>query len=341
MQPLNIAVVGAGLLGSRHARVFHERAEARLAAVVDVNVLRAQEIAQKWGAHAYASLDEALQHEAIDAVAIATPDHLHADLAIAAMRAGKHVFIEKPLATTTHEAHAITQTAKVQNVIAMVNYSQRFVSDHAWMKQRIAAGEIGRAQMILSVKFDTLSVPTGMIRGWADKTSPIFFMSSHDLDLAAWFLEANPTEVVAHETRGTLQAMGIDAVDGVNALIRFEGGVSANFHASWVHPNTYPKVADGFMQIIGSQGAITYNNRTRTAEMFNAAGGQSVSFTGPHTADEVNGKLTGAFVASIEHFLECIRVGCEPATSAQNTLRTTLAQTAIIESLRMHTPIKL
>jgi predicted dehydrogenase len=341
MQPLNIAVIGAGLLGSRHARVFYEQPGCKLAAVVDVNLPRAQEIAQKWGSNAYASLDEALQQQTLDAVSIATPDHLHHDLAIAAMRAGKPVLIEKPLATTEAEAYAITQTSTERSVLAMVNYSQRFVSDHAWIKQRIAGGEIGRVQMILSVKFDTLSVPTGMIRGWANKTSPIFFMSSHDLDLAVWFLEAAPTEVVAHETRGTLQGMGIDAHDGLNALIQFEGGISANFHASWVHPNTYPKVADGFMQIIGSAGAITYNNRTRTAEMFNASGGQTITFSGPHTADEVDGKITGAFVSSIRHFLDCVRSGCEPDTSPQRTLRTTLAQTAIIESLRRHTPIKL
>ena len=223
----------------------------------------------------------------------------------------------------------------------MVNYSQRFVSDHAWMKQKISKGEIGRVQMILSVKFDTLSVPTGMIRGWADKTSPIFFMSSHDLDLAQWFLEANPTEVVAHETRGTLQAMGIDAHDGLNALIQFEGGVSANFHASWIHPNTYLRVADGYMQIIGSQGAIFYNNRTRVAAIFNAAGGQTVTFSGAHTADEVNGQITGAFVASIQHFLDCVRDGREPDTSPRRTLATTLAQAAIVESLRTRSPIRL
>jgi len=63
----------------------------------------------------------------------------------------------------------------------MVNYSQRFVSDHIWIKQAIESGLLGRPQIVISVKFDTISVPTAMIRGWSAKTSPSF-MSSHDLD---------------------------------------------------------------------------------------------------------------------------------------------------------------
>ena len=128
------------------------------------------------------------------------------------------------------------------NVVAMVNYSQRFVSDHVWIKRAIETGELGKPAFILSVKFDTLSVPTGMIASWAAQTSPLYFMSSHDLDLVHWFLGANPVDVFAQEVRGTLEAQGMNVHDGLNALIQFEGGVSANFHSSWIHPNTYPRV---------------------------------------------------------------------------------------------------
>ena len=112
-------------------------------------------------------------------------------------------------------------------------------------------------------------------------------MSSHDLDLTHWMLKSDPIEVVARDVSGVLQGRGVDAADGLNALIRFGNGASANFHTSWIHPNTYPKIADGYIQFIGSEGAIFYNNRTRTAEIFNTRGGHKVEFTGPHTADEV------------------------------------------------------
>ena len=340
MSQINVAVVGAGILGSRHARVFHEQPEAKLVAIVDVNPARS-DVAQKFGAKFYADIPTLLANEKIDALAIATPDHLHRDPVIAALNAGKHVFVEKPLATTLAEARELANASAKSNCVVMVNYSQRFVSDHLWIKHAIADGRIGKPQMVISVKFDTISVPTGMIRGWSANTSPIYFMSSHDLDMTYWFLNARPTQVFAHETRGTLDAQGIPVHDGLNALIQFEGGVTTNFHSSWIHPNTYPKIADGYMQIIGSDGALMYNNRTRSIEFFNSKGGQKIEFTGPHTADIVNDKVTGAFTESVRHFLACIAEKREPQTSAQNTLVVTEVQAAVIESLKTGQPVKI
>lgn len=338
MTKFKVAVVGAGILGARHARVFHEQPETELVAIVDVNPARA-DVAQRYACKFYPDLDTLLQFETIDLVAIATPDHLHRAPTLTALAAGKHVFLEKPLATTRDDARAIVAAAAQAQRVVMVNYSQRFVSDHWWIKRVLDDGAIGKPQIVISVKFDTIFVPTGMIRSWSAHTSPIYFMSSHDLDLTCWFLDAKPREVFAHETRGTLDAQGIAVHDGVNALIKFEGGVSANVHSSWIHPNTYPRIADGYLQIIGSDGALMYNNRTRTAELFNRHGGQKIEFTGPHTADEVNGKIVGAFTESVRHFIACIHEQREPQTAPQNTLCVTETQLAVIESLKIRQPV--
>jgi predicted dehydrogenase len=334
---LKVAVVGAGILGSRHARVFHEQPDAELVAVVDVNPARA-EVAARYGARFYGDMPTLLAAEAVDAVAVATPDHQHCEPVQAALAAGKHVFVEKPLATTAEDSRAIAAAATASGCTAMVNFSQRYVTDNRWIKQLIDDGGIGRPQAVISIKFDTLFVPTGMIGGWSAQTSPLYFMSSHDLDLTYWFLGRRPIEAYAHETRGTLAALGFDVHDGLNALIRFEGDITTAFHSSWIHPNTYPKIADGTLQIIGSEGALTYNARTRTAELFNTRGGQKLEFTGPHTADEVGGKITGAFSDSVREFLACVREGREPATSPARALPIALAQAAVIESLRTGRP---
>lgn len=340
MSHLNVAVVGAGLLGSRHARVFHEQPETQLVAIVDLNPARV-DVAQRFGAKFYADIPTMLANENVDALAIATPDHLHRDPVIAALNAGKHVFVEKPLATTLADARELASASAKSNCVVMVNYSQRFVSDHVWIKRAVDDGLLGKPQIVISVKFDTISVPTGMIRGWAAQTSPIYFMSSHDMDLTYWFVKANPVEVFAHETRGTLDAQGILVHDGLNALVKFDDGITANFHSSWIHPNTYPRVADGYLQIIGSDGALLYNNRTRTVELFNHQGGQKVEFTGVHTADEVGGKITGAFTESVRHFISCVLEKREPQTSPQNTLVVTETQVAVIESARSGKPIRI
>jgi predicted dehydrogenase len=340
MSPIRIAIVGAGLLGTRHARVFHEQPESRLVAVVDVNQERAQTLATRYGATAYTDLQAVLAEDQVDAVAVVTPDFLHRDPVVAALQAGKHVFVEKPLATTLAEVRELVQLSTTANVVTMVNYSQRFLTDYAWIKQAIDRGAIGQPMMVTSLKFDTIYVPTGML-SWAAHSSPFYFMSSHDLDLTHWFLGVDPVSLYAQETRGVLDAKGVPVHDGVNVLISFGGNISTNFHASWIHPDTYPAIADGYMQIIGAEGVITYQNRTRKIEFYNKRGGQEIQFTGPATATEVNGKLVGAFTDSVRHFLDCIQQQREPLTSPRRILPTAEAQTAVQLSLQRKQPVSL
>lgn len=341
MEKLRVGVIGTGLLGTRHARVWDELAETELVAVCDIDAARAQQVAQQFNARAFTNYAKMFSEMPLDAVSIATPDHLHREPVLAALHANVHVLQEKPLATNADDARAIVNAAEKSNRVVMVNFSQRFVNDHVWLHDAIARGEIGAPRMVLSIKHDNISVPTNMIRSWSQGTSPLYFMSSHDLDLTHWFLNADPVRVVAQETRGTLDALGIPVHDGLNALITFQNNILANFHSSWIHPNTYPRIADGLMQIIGDAGALTYNNRTRTAELFNARGGQKMEFTGTHTADVVDGKITGAFVTSLQHFLACIHASREPDTSPRRVLPTALAQAAVMDSLKSKQPIEL
>jgi predicted dehydrogenase len=340
MSPIRIAVVGAGLLGTRHARVFSEQPDCRLVGVVDVNLERAQTVATRYGATAYTDLQTLLADDLVDAVAVVTPDFLHRDPMAAAVGAGKHVFVEKPLATTLAEVRELVNLSTATNVVTMVNYSQRFLTDYAWIKETIDRGEIGQPRMVTSLKFDTIYVPTGML-SWAAQSSPFYFMSSHDLDLTHWFLGVDPVSVYAQETRGVLDAKGVPVHDGVNVLIGFGDNISTNFHSSWIHPDTYPAIADGHMQIIGSEGVITYQNRTRKIEFYNKRGGQEISFTGPATATEVNGKLIGAFADSVRHFLACIQQQQEPMTSPRRILPTAEAQAAVQRSLQRKQPVSL
>lgn len=340
MSPIRVAVIGAGLLGTRHARVFAEQPESRLVAVVDVNQERAQTLAARYGATAYTDFHALLADDQLDAVAIATPDFLHRDPVVAAIEAGKHVFVEKPLATTLPDVRELVERANAAKTVTMVNYSQRFLTDYAWIKGAIDRGEIGQPRMVTSLKFDTVYVPTGML-SWAAQTSPFFFMSSHDLDLTHWFLGVDPVSVFAQETRGVLEAKGVPVHDGVNVLINFGGNISTNFHASWIHPDTYPAIADGYMQIIGSEGVITYQNRTRKIEFYNKRGGQEIQFTGPATATEVNGKLVGAFTDSVRHFLDCIQQQREPLTAPRRILPTAEVQLAVGTALERGQPVPL
>jgi predicted dehydrogenase len=327
-------VIGVGLLGERHARVWSEIPGARLVGVADANSERAEQVGGRLGVAAYTDAATLLDRPDLSAVSIATPDHLHTQSVLAALRAGKHVLVEKPLATDLDEAEAMVVAARDAGRVLMVNYSQRFVPEFNWAKKQIADGVIGRPMIVRSLKDDQISVPTEMLR-WAAETSPIFFMTSHDLDLVRWYLEDEVETVYAQEASGVLRARGIDVHDGVEVVARFRGGAVATFHSSWIHPAGFPGLTDSWLQIIGSDGVLSLG-RAREHELFVAGGATSPRFG---TADDIGGALRGAFRHSLEHFLDSLRTGTQPMTSAARTLGVTAAQCAIIESLRQGGPV--
>ncbi len=327
MNEIRVAVVGAGILGSRHARVFGEIEGARLAGVADHSLERAREAAR--GAPAFTSIEELLRDVECDAVAVATPDHLHLDPVTAALNAGKHVLVEKPLATSVPAARAMIDLAQRKGLVLQVNYSQRWVPEYVWIKQQIMAGAIGKPRLVLSSKQDTIYVPTRMI-SWAAHTSPVWFMSSHDIDLITWFLEDRATSVIARETRGVLDSLGIRVHDGVDAVIGFAGGATLNLHSSWIYPESYPTVVVDRMTIVGDAGVIEFYSRGRQIECYTRTGGTTMTFTGPQTATEVNGRLEGAFRNSMVSFLTSIVSGEEAPTSAARTLHVVEIQEAIL-----------
>ncbi len=339
-EELRVAVVGAGILGRRHARVFHELEGARLVAVADPTRAKAEAAAQAAGAAVFPDIGALLDEVDVDAVAVATPDHLHLDPVMTALRRGKPVLVEKPLATTLPDARALVAEATRGGLLLQVNYSQRFVPEYAWMKQQIDAGAIGRPVMALSSKQDTIFVPTKMIP-WAAMTSPVFFMSSHDIDLVAWFFGAQAVRAAAQERRGTLAALGIDAADGVDALLAYDTGATASFHSSWIPPTSFPTVTVDRMDIMGEEGLLHFESRGRVVECWGRAGGQTVTFAGPQTATEVDGRIQGAFRTSLELFLHAIRTGEEPPTSGARTLHVTESQAAILESVSRGAPVRL
>jgi predicted dehydrogenase len=330
---LRIAVVGAGILGRRHARVFHEMDGVALAGIASRTRQRAESLAGDHGVPAYTDLAALLADAACDAVAVATPDHLHTDAVMAALSAGVHVLVEKPLATTLAEARAMVAAAEQRGLVLQVNYSQRRVPEFEWIRDQIEAGVIGMPVMIQSSKQDTIFVPTRMI-SWADRTSPIFFMTSHDLDLIAHFLRARAVSVTAREQRGVLEARGIATHDGVDALVTYDSGATASFHSSWIHPETWPQLVTERMTIIGEAGVIHFENQGRRVECYSASGGKTLTFSGPQTATEMDGRIRGAFTATLEEFRDCILAGSQPATSAARTLHVTATQVAILQAVR-------
>lgn len=339
--PVRLTLVGAGLLGRRYARVLSELDDAALVAVVNRTPGPARGLADAHGARAFSALDPALDAVATDAVVVATADHVHRDPVMAALRRDLDVLVEKPLATRGDEAREMATAAAAGERIVKVNHSQRWVEDYRWIRGRIAAGAIGEPRVVQHIRHDRIDVPTGMIPGWAAHTSPLFFMASHDLDLVAWLLDARPARVAGHEHRGVLQARGIAVHDAVDALVTYASGATAAFHTSWIHPRSHPLLSTDRFMIVGDAGSIAYDGRGRRAELHGPGGEEVRRFTGPHTADEIDGRLQGAFVDSVRDFLRCVRDRAEPTTSAARMLPLTDTQTGILAAVAARRAVEL
>ena len=333
---LGAAVIGAGILGSRHARVYTELDGTRLLAVVDINPDRAKAVAEKHGVPWFTDYEEMLAAlgSELHVVSVATPDFAHFGPTRACLEAGVDVLVEKPLTTDVAEARKLVALARERQRVLHVNYSLRWLPEHRRVQELLQSGELGKPTFIESHRWDAAWVPQRMI-SWAPQTSPIYFMSSHDIDLITYWLNDRVESVSAMAHYGVLSPTlgGQKVVDGLVALLRMKGGTVVNLHSSWILPETFGAAADTYMELLGSKGAIWLYGNRRELKLYTPDRAESVVYGGPVVATEVQGRLTGSFVESLRSFLAACRArDLEAPASAARTVHVVEVQQAICEA---------
>ncbi len=181
---MRIALAGAGAFGIKHLDGLQNVAGVTITSIVSRSQDQAQEVADKYGAkHATTDLAEVLARDDVDAVILATPTQLHADQSIAAMRAGKHVQVEIPLADSWADAVRVAEVQRETGLVAMVGHTRRFNPSHQWVHQRIAAGELSIQQMDVQTYFFRRSNMNalGQPRSWTDHL--LWHHAAHTVDL--------------------------------------------------------------------------------------------------------------------------------------------------------------
>ena len=149
MKPLRVAIVGCGRISELHELGYRGRDDARNVAVCDTKRRRARAQAQAWGVESFTSdYEQVLADPDVDLVELLVPHHLHADMTVAACRAGKHVSVQKPMALTVSEADRMIEAAEAGEVVLRVYENFVFYPPHVRAKAMIEAGEIGEPQMI-------------------------------------------------------------------------------------------------------------------------------------------------------------------------------------------------
>ena len=218
--PLRVGVVGVGVMGSNHARVFAEIPGVKLVGVADPDAGRRQQVARAAGCEGFASVGELLAH-GVDAVTIAAPTHLHEEIALACIARGVHVMVEKPIATTVEEGRAIITAARRAGVTLMVGHVERFNPTVATIKQAI------QGEDILSIAITRV----GPFPPRMSNVGVVIDLAVHDIDLIRWFTESDIVEVQPQLSSAVAEREDI-------ALLQFRtaSGVLAHINTNWLTP---------------------------------------------------------------------------------------------------------
>jgi predicted dehydrogenase len=226
---VRVAIIGAGGIASQHIMCLMSIPHARIVAVVDVDINRARLVAEQCGAQPFARLSDCLS--LADAVYVLTPPKFHAELCLEAIRAGKHVFVEKPVADTPEEAELIVRAAEQSNVLAMTAFNMRFRKGFIRLKQALDSGSLGEP---ISYWSQRLGVGVGKEPNWRTTKGQICGMTveslSHDIDLIRWMCgEITGVRAQLAYTQAAIPEFD----DNASTVFKLASGASAVLHASW------------------------------------------------------------------------------------------------------------
>ena len=336
MKKINVAVIGAGVLGEIHAETFFQYQRSELLWICDISQDRAERLARKYKCRFTTDSRDIAGDREVRAVSIATPDFAHTDIAIEMIRAGKDIFIEKPLATTVPEAELIVNEAKKAGVRLMVDFQNRWSPTFSYIKKSINSNEIGKPLMGYIRLSNPIRVPLKML-SWASKSGPQWFLFPHTIDLARWFIGQEASEVYAVGTKGILKEKGIDTYDAIQANIKFKTGAFITFETSWILPDSWPSNVDFKMMLLGSKGKIDAHG---DHQAITVSSQDSLSWPFTLGIQEIEGKKTGFFKESILHFIDSICEERQPNCTGNDGLAVTKIISGIVESIEGNKLVK-
>jgi predicted dehydrogenase len=319
-----VGAVGLGYWGPNLARNFAALDTCELRWCCD----RSEERLDKWRS-AFPqtlftpSLDDLLADDGLDAVVVATDVPSHATLALAALGAGKHCFVEKPLAQSAAEAAAVVQGAEAAERTLMVGHLLEYHPGVAKLKEIVESGELGEVHYVYSNRLNL-----GKIR---EAENALWSLGAHDVSVLLHLLEEEPTEVLA---RGeSFVRPGVE--DVAFCYLRFPSGRVAHMHLSWLDPHKERRFT-----VVGSQRMATFDDMEleqkvtvwdKSYERDFRNYGEYITRSG----DVMSPQISNEEPLRIEcrHFIECIRDGAEPRTGPASALRTVRVLEALQRSL--------
>jgi predicted dehydrogenase len=330
-----IAVVGLGIWGKNHALTYADYDKCDLALVCDADAGRARTVGEDLGVPWTTDLAEVAASDA-DGVSIATPDHLHTDVTLQMLAAGKNIFLEKPLATSLEDAQRLTTAASQSGLIAMVDFQNRWNPAFINIKASVSEGQVGAPVMGYVRLSDSIDVAQSWL-SWAGSSGPEWFLFPHTIDIVRWIIGEEPVSVYALGKRGILSGQGIDCWDAIQALIQFES-CFFTFETSWVVPAGSPSVVDSRFVLYGETGKVDYDWAYNGLSFVR----DRVEYPWiPIGTRDRYGHLTHFVYEPMRHFADCLAGTASPETSFDDGLRNVRVIDAVRRSLLEKRPVEL
>ncbi|HEY3861531.1 MAG TPA: Gfo/Idh/MocA family oxidoreductase [Verrucomicrobiae bacterium] len=208
---------------------------------------------------------------ALDVMAVATPDHLHTPVILAALKHGAHVVTEKPMCLSIHEADEITELAREKNLIVSVDMHKRYDPDHLRIAGEIK-GLIGEPLYGVAYLEEPLEVSTSTFK-WAERSDPFTYVGPHWVDLIWHYYHSKPVSLTAVGQKKRLVRQGIQAYDAVQVRVDYANGMSIHYHNHWITPPDFEGPVNQGHEIVGAHGKVESDQQYRGLRFWHKGGG--------------------------------------------------------------------
>lgn len=307
MKQVEIAVIGTGWCGGIRAETCARYPSVSALHLAEIRPERLTEIAKATGAKtATADYRDLLRNDNISAVFVcATPETTHFPIARDALVAGKHVFLEKPIAITFDEADELIALAGGNELKFTIGYSQRFNSKFAYVKKSIEEGKLGRPVSVLVSRNITRSL--GNKISGRIKLSPAAMEATHDLDFVLWCLEPRkPVRVYAQCAYGAMRAARGEGVpDAMWMMATMDDGVVVTVGAGWSLPPGYPNFSSTWIEFLGTEGGVLVDDTHRDVAIRTMQNGTEFPISSM-PGEDLGHVFAGPMAEETRHFVDCV-----------------------------------
>ena len=334
MKDLKVAIVGAGgIYHLAHGPAWRQIPQARVIATCDIIKERAEQARAELGSEkCFASMEAMLAEDGINLVDICTPHPTHADLSIQALRAGKHVICEKPMALDVNDAARMISVAREEKRHLYIGHTRRF--DRRWVevKEQLRAGRIGKPIGIRWSERSWAGFAPDSWR-WDPRNGGVLMdLGVHIADLFAWFFDAECTEVYAKTLSIRPEARERGAPDFALVQMTFADKQQGLMELSWAHPGPYAPFYSS-LEIVGTSGKLTLSDRDAAPLMVIKDGAEVPRYS------PLLSTFPESFVAELAHFVDGVSGKVPPRITLEDAERAVAVMVKALESAATGKPV--